>query len=271
MGNYICELAQAISSSLGKCYQKFQEDDAPKSRLNERMANLEELEEVEAFALECVGTLANVTNADLDYNMIIDEYNLWEPIAMVLDPTSKTPDDLCLELIILIGTCCIDDQCALTLAQKGLIPLLIELLKQKQEDDELVCQIVNVINRLITHEKTRGEVVANSQAADYIIDLMHDSNEQIRKVCDETLDLISQVSPMQSEKIKAEKFKWHNQQWLQILESRQLEEKFESLGLDDGLGYREGIFSGPGGVEFLEDDAHYENELYWNEMNGQTY
>ena len=74
--NYIGELAQAIGSSLGKCYQKFMEDDAPKSRLNERMANLEELEEVEAFALECVGTLANVTNADLDYNMIIDEYRL---------------------------------------------------------------------------------------------------------------------------------------------------------------------------------------------------
>lgn len=86
---------------------------------------------------------------------------------MVLDPTSKTPDDLCLEIIILLGTFCIDDQCANNLASKGLIPLLIELLKQKQEDDELVCQIVNVINRLITHKATRELVVNQSQAGDY--------------------------------------------------------------------------------------------------------
>lgn len=264
--NYIGELAQAIGSSLGKCYQKFMEDDAPKSRLNERMANLEELEEVEAFALECVGTLANVTNADLDYNMIIDEYNLWEPIAMVLDPTSKTPDDLCLEIIILLGTFCIDDQCANNLASKGLIPLLIELLKQKQEDDELVCQIVNVINRLITHKATRELVVNQSQAGDYIIDLMHDSNEQIRKVCDETLDLIAQVSPAQAEKIKLERFKWHNQQWLQILESKQFDDHFGELGYEEAL-YQDGIMGGHGGVELLDDP----NDLYWGELDNQQH
>lgn len=43
---------------------------------------------------------------------------------------------------------------------------------------------------------------------------MHDSNEQIRKICDETLDLISEVSPEWRENIKLEKFRWHNQQWL---------------------------------------------------------
>jgi len=278
--NYIGELAQAISNSLQKVYIKFmnEEDDIPSSKLNQRMSNLEELEEVEAYALECIGTLANVTNADLDYNLIIDEYNLWDPISKILDPTSKTPDDLCLELIILIGTCCIDDQAAFSLASKGLIPLLIELLKQKQEDDELVCQIVNVINRLITHDKTRAEVVTNSQAADYIIDLMHDSNEQIRKVCEKTLDLIAEVSHPQREKIKAEKFKWHNQQWLQILDSKHagsLEAQFESMSMGNTMDMpygREGLFSGPGGVEFLEDDAHYDpNDLYWSEHEAQGY
>ena len=118
---YIGELSQGIANSLQKCYQKFIEDDAPASKLNQSTANLDELEEVESFALECIGTLANVTNADLDYNMIIDEYALWPPIAACLDPASKTPDDLCLELIILIGTFCIDDQCALNLANKGLL------------------------------------------------------------------------------------------------------------------------------------------------------
>ena len=223
--NYIGDIAQNIKKYLEKCYDKFAEADDEKveqsnQKLNSRMNrhNLEDLEEVESFALECIGTLANLTNADIDYNLIIEEYNLWEPISVALDPTSKTPDDLILEIIILLGTCCIDDACAVSLANQGLIQMLIELLKKKQEDDELVCQIVNVINRLITHEKTRYKVVNDSQAAAYIVDLMHDSNEQIRKVCDETLDLISEVSPdYWSENIKLEKFRWHNQQWLLVL------------------------------------------------------
>lgn len=173
--NYIDQIATNIKKSLEKCYDKFfnVEDDElhqinQKLNKNTKISNLEELEEVESFALECIGTLANLTNADLDYNLIITEYGLWEPICNVIHPKLKTPDDLILEIVILLGTCCIDDNCALTLANQGLIPLLIELLKNKQEDDELVCQIANVLNRLITHEKTRDQVVNESQAAAYM-------------------------------------------------------------------------------------------------------
>merc|ERR1711981_734723 len=67
--NYIADLAQAISDSLTKCYNKFTNNDGQGSKLNQRMANLEDLEEIEAFALECIGCLGNVTNADLDYNL----------------------------------------------------------------------------------------------------------------------------------------------------------------------------------------------------------
>jgi len=266
--NYIGDIAQNIKKYLEKCYDKFAEADDEKveqsnQKLNSRMNrhNLEDLEEVESFALECIGTLANLTNADIDYNLIIEEYNLWEPISVALDPTSKTPDDLILEIIILLGTCCIDDACAVSLANQGLIQMLIELLKKKQEDDELVCQIVNVINRLITHEKTRYKVVNDSQAAAYIVDLMHDSNEQIRKVCDETLDLISEVSPdYWSENIKLEKFRWHNQQWLQMVEMKQLDQHFDAINL-------ESYENDGGGIEFLNEDELELDGHYWSELD----
>ena len=61
----------------------------------------------------------------------------------------------------------------------------------KQEDDEIVCQTIYVFYQLTFHESTRQIVLQKTQAPAYIIDLMHDKNAEIRKVCDMTLDIIS--------------------------------------------------------------------------------
>lgn len=49
-----------------------------------------------------------------------------------------------LEVIMLCGTVCNDDTCAKLLADAGIIQSLIDLLNAKQEDDEIVCQIIYV-------------------------------------------------------------------------------------------------------------------------------
>ena len=49
-----------------------------------------------------------------------------------------------LEVIMLCGTVCNDDTCAKLLADSGIIQCLIDLLNAKQEDDEIVCQIIYV-------------------------------------------------------------------------------------------------------------------------------
>ena len=41
---------------------------------------------------------------------------------------------------------------------------------------------------------------------------MHDSNSQVRKVCDSTLDIICEFSKEMSDQIRMEKFRWHNSQ-----------------------------------------------------------
>ena len=61
----------------------------------------------------------------------------------------------------------------------------------KQEDDEMVLQIVYVFYQMIFHEATRKVIIKDTQAPAYLIDLMHDKNQEIRKVCDNTLDIIS--------------------------------------------------------------------------------
>ena len=117
-----------------------------------------------------------------------------------------------LQIVILIGTMATDEDCAKLMADSGIIHKLIELLNcailyptdcirmlnyikcpvpVKQEDDEIVCQTIYVFYQLTFHQSTRELILQRTQAPAYIIDLMHDKNDEIRKVCDMTLDIIS--------------------------------------------------------------------------------
>lgn len=178
-------------------------------------------EEDEDFGLECLGILGNLTIPDLDYELILKEYNLIPWIKSRLEP-GACEDDWVLEVIIMVGTVCNDDACAKMLAEANIIQSLIELLNAKQEDDEMVCQIVYVFYQMIFHESTREVIIKDTQAPAYLIDLMHDKNSEIRKVCDNTLDMIAEFDEEWAKKIQLEKFRWHNSQWLEMVETRQV-------------------------------------------------
>lgn len=51
---------------------------------------------------------------------------------------------------------------------------------------------------------------------------MHDSNAEVRKVCDTTLDIISEFDDEWADKIRMEKFRWHNSQWLDMIEGKDM-------------------------------------------------
>ncbi|XP_024129939.1 kinesin-associated protein 3 isoform X3 [Oryzias melastigma] len=160
-------------------------------------------EEEEEWVLECLGTLANLTIPDLDWELVLKEYNLVPYLKNRLKP---------------------DDACAVMLAKSGIIPALIELLNAQQEDDEFVCQIVYVFYQMVFHQATRDVIIKETQAPAYLIDLMHDKNAEIKKVCDNTLDIIAEYDEEWGKKIQSEKFRFHNNQWLEMVESRQADE-----------------------------------------------
>ncbi|XP_072547506.1 kinesin-associated protein 3b isoform X3 [Salminus brasiliensis] len=189
-------------------------------------------DEDEEFVIECLGTLANLTIADLDWELLLREYNLVPYLKDHLKPGSAE-DDLILEVVIMIGTVSMDDSCAVMLAKSGIIPALIELLNAQQEDDEFVCQIVYVFYQMVFHQATRDVIIKDTQAPAYLIDLMHDKNTEIRKVCDNTLDIIAEYDEEWGRKIQSEKFRWHNSQWLEMVESRQMDEAEPYLYGDD--------------------------------------
>ncbi|CAL8306648.1 unnamed protein product [Lota lota] len=179
-------------------------------------------EEVEEFVIECLGTLANLTIADLDWELVLKEYHLVPYLKDRLKPGSAE-DDLVLEVVIMLGTISMDDAGAAMLAEAGVIPDLIELLNAQQEDDEFVCQIVFVFYQMVFHQVTRDIIVRDTQVPAYLVDLMHDKNAEIRKVCDNTLDIVAECDEDWGKRIQSEKFRWHNSQWLEMVENQQLD------------------------------------------------
>ncbi|CAJ1059475.1 LOW QUALITY PROTEIN: kinesin-associated protein 3-like [Xyrichtys novacula] len=185
-------------------------------------------EEAEEFVIECLGTLGNLTIPDLDWALVLKEYNLLPYLMDRLKP-GTAEDDLILEVVIMIGTVSMDDSCAAMLAKSGIIPALIELLNAQQEDDEFVCQIAYVFYQMVFHKATRDVIIKDTQAPAYLIDLMHDNNGEIRKVCNNTLDIIAEYDEEWGKKIQTEKFRWYNGQWLEMVENRQMDEAEEPL------------------------------------------
>ncbi|XP_074113836.1 kinesin associated protein 3 [Cotesia typhae] len=172
------------------------------------------------FILELIGVMGNLVLPDLDYAQILQRCNLipWIRNNLVV---GKAPDDLILEVVILLGTAASDEDCARLICKADLLLSCIELLRAKQEDDEIVLQIIYVFYQIAMHESTRDYLIreTNNEAPGYLIDLMHDKNPAIRKVCDACLDVIAMCDKEWAARIKVEKFRSHNQQWLEMVES----------------------------------------------------
>ncbi|XP_039226112.1 kinesin-associated protein 3 isoform X2 [Drosophila yakuba] len=174
----------------------------------------------EAFIVECLGILGNLALTDLDYSQILQNFQLIPWIRQILVPCSRM-DDLVLDTIVYLGTCACDELCALLFCRAKVVISLIELLKAKQEDDEIVLQIIFVFQQILRHESTREYMIKETESPAYLIDLMHDKNEEIRKVCDYCLDIIAISDSEWAKRIKLEKFRNHNSQWLCMVESQQ--------------------------------------------------
>lgn len=52
----------------------------------------------------------------------------------------------------------------------------------------------------------------------HMIDLMHDANAVVREVCDNALLIMGEHSKEWAKRIAGERFKWHNAQWLEMVE-----------------------------------------------------
>ncbi|KAK0415232.1 hypothetical protein QR680_011840 [Steinernema hermaphroditum] len=197
------------------------------------------------FGVECLGTMAQLVT--IEWSQLEQTPRLMKWIETKLE-LSNTPreagvthpgersfatasDELVLQILILLGTMATHLESA-----RFVVPLvdhLIKILKAKQEDDEMVIQIVYIFHGLLKHREFGDRLVnRDSDIVAYLIDLMYDRNAPIRAICDEALQVIADSNEELRRRIDGERFKHHNSQWLEMV-SRESDDLL-SDGNDDG-------------------------------------
>eukprot|EP00656_Telonema_subtile_P049943 TRINITY_DN6335_c0_g1_i2.p1 TRINITY_DN6335_c0_g1~~TRINITY_DN6335_c0_g1_i2.p1 ORF type:complete len:692 (-),score=245.79 TRINITY_DN6335_c0_g1_i2:174-2249(-) len=221
--------------------------------------------------VEVLGTLGNLTGKEVDFPALIHEYGLIAFFEQHLR-SGVVEDDILLEVIVFIGTVCHDPQVAPMVANSSLVQALFDLLGEKQEDDEIVLQVVYVFYRLVVQPETRYVLLQQTNAIHHIIELLADANLEIRKMADQALELIMELDDDLGKQIRHRKFAVHNEKWLSLVDGVEPEDTsydydqqdpdgFEPSGDDEYLdGQQEGEFM-MGGGKYSEEDEQFDQDI----------
>ncbi|KAJ8324391.1 hypothetical protein QVD99_002423 [Batrachochytrium dendrobatidis] len=195
--------------------------------------------------IEILGIIGNLTIAEFDFKKLAVAYDLLQFIKNIfqtsiantqmdsksfgisetnrknsdltkIDGVCKN-DDLLLQVIILLSTMSLDENISPMVATTNIIPLLIEIMIAKEEDDEIILQVCYCIYQFLLHDSTRTILIGKSDVVGYLIELLYDRNIEIRKVCDASLSIIGEIDEDWNRKLRQQKFAWHNSEWISMM------------------------------------------------------
>ena len=106
-----------------------------------------------------------------------------------MSPPFNAEDDLVLEIVVFLGTCITDAAAAHFVCKSGLLDSLIDLLKAKQEDDEMVLQVVFVFHQLCLHNDVRKFIIQDTDAVAYLVRAIRHDGSALKQHCREKLVL----------------------------------------------------------------------------------
>lgn len=161
--------------------------------------------------VEVLGCLANMTNPGVPWGELC-EAGLVDLLHRLL-VAGFSEDDVVLECVMLTATVAQSKEAVSMLAVSKLPAVLQDLLAEKQEDDEIVLQLLFTFHCLTIHEETREVVLRDTQVASCIMELMRDKNSRIRDQATKTLSVIAEFDSQWTEQIKLFRFQIHNQEW----------------------------------------------------------
>ncbi|KAI8818255.1 kinesin-associated protein-domain-containing protein [Fimicolochytrium jonesii] len=186
--------------------------------------------------VEILGLLASLTIPDFDFTKLAEAYNLLgfiqtrlqsaindvanaanaEPNvdAEMLGAGLSEDDDITLEVVNLLGTMASDENIGPVVAKTHIPQTLMELMIAKEDDDEMILQIIYCAYQFLLIESTRIVFLDETQIVSYLIDLLYDRNVEIRRMCDVCLDIISETDEEYLVKIRHQKFHYHNSEWM---------------------------------------------------------
>lgn len=177
--------------------------------------------------VEVMGTLAalDCTSEQVPWPDLC-EAGLLELLTRLL-MVGFSEDDALLECVILAGTLALDPESVPMLAASKVPRLLPELLVEKQEDGELIVQVLFAIRCLLLNDETCEVVLLQTDAVGNLLDIMRGGLAEapearaiaVQAAADEFLDLVTAVesnmdgNPTWTARIRAYRFEVHNKEW----------------------------------------------------------
>jgi len=165
--------------------------------------------------LELLGTMVYIPTDRWDET--IEKTNFIEFIHNNL-VNGFAEDDIVLESVMLIATICRSEDIAQMIASSYLIKMLQDLLGAKQEDDEMVQQILNTFFKFLFFKSTRDIVLHQTQMVSIVLELLSDKNPNIKGLVNAILDYVQIHDEMWKQEIKMRRFQVHNQIYLEIMD-----------------------------------------------------
>ena len=185
-----------------------------------------------AFVVEVLGVLVSIESEEVWFK-IISNTGILDFIQKHIVP-GYAEDDIILECIMLIGTITCCDKCAKMIKTTMIIEQLNNLLEEKQEDDEMVMQIMFAFYKLLLCKSTRETILHETKVVNYLLELLQDQNPRIKKLADEILGLVQEIDEDWKEDIKLKRFEIHNTEWLDQVANNTSEQWEEESDEDSG-------------------------------------
>ncbi|KAJ3115068.1 Kinesin-associated protein 3 [Phlyctochytrium bullatum] len=235
--------------------------------------------------VEVLGIFGVLTIPDFDYAKLAEAYNLIGfienqlMIAIRAAEISKGQgsnagltenDDIVLEVVVLLGTMAHDENIPPMIGKSNLIHLLMDLMLAKEEDDEIVLQIIFATYQLLLHEDTRNILINKTQVVSYLIDLLYDRNTQIRRMCDVCLDIIAEIDEDWVKNIKQQKFQWHNAEYLAVVAQASDSQGDEEYDHEDDDVAPAGRYKEEWRRQLVEDQDTDDEEIFSSRLIGGT-
>ena len=117
-----------------------------------------------------------------------------------------------------------------------MLSALYSIITEKQEDDEIVLQLLFAFYRLLLVEAARLVLLEHTQIVVYALDLLLDSSKAVREMASRVLDAVAESDERWDVQIRQRRFATHNREWLEIVDEDEAEEYEDALALSEAVG-----------------------------------
>jgi len=218
------------------------------------VALIEQASSVEAV-VELIGILGSMPLGGIaEFPVLVQKCGFLDLLLPHLTP-GFSDDDILLEVVIFIGQMAAHPRCAAVLMQTRVLTSLYALITEKQEDDEIVLQILHTFYHMLHATELRFALLQQTQLVIYLLDLLQDMNEDIQRAADLCINVVVESDETWAPQIRQRKFQMYNKEWLEVVDEDEAEEYRDAVALNNAMASLH--MNQPLDVAAL-DDAHYD-------------